>query len=118
MERVDRDDVGMPQLRQGVGLADHVGGDLQRDGPVGEIALPGQVDAAEGPPPQLGLEPEAEEHATQRGESRHGRAALRQVRVRPIEVPEELGRSRQHAPRRERGLRRAGSSSRSSRYSR
>ena len=40
----------MPQLRR-AGLADDVGGDLQRDPPIGKFPLAGKVNAAEGPAP-------------------------------------------------------------------
>ena len=101
----------MPQLRQGVGLADDVGGDLQRDRPIGKVPLAGKVNAAEGPAPQLGLEPKAKERAAHRREAGHGpREAVRQVRVRSVEVEEQLGRSRCNSSRRERGVK-AGASS-------
>ena len=103
-----------------VRLADDVGRDLQRDGTVGQVPLAGQVDAAEGPAPELGLEPEAEERAPHLGESRHGAAPAASARFESerSSVPEQLGRSRRDSTRRERGLQARGRRPRPSRYSR
>ena len=75
-----------------VRLARHVGRDLQRHQPVGQVALPGEVDPAERPPAQLGAEAEAEEAAADRGEARQRVGQpLGRVRVGPVQVAQELG---------------------------
>ena len=51
MDRVDRHDVGVLQLGERPRFVEEVRGDLQDHEAVGQLALPGQVDAAEGARP-------------------------------------------------------------------
>jgi hypothetical protein len=51
----------MLELGQRLRLAEQLGGDLQRHGAIGQVALPRQVDAAERPPAQLADQPESGE---------------------------------------------------------
>ena len=61
MHRVNRHDVGVLQLGQSLRLAQNVGRNLQGHVARGQVALLGQVDAAEGAAAELCQQPEAEE---------------------------------------------------------
>ena len=88
VERVDRDDIGVLELGQGLGLAEDVAGDLQRHRPAAEVRLPGEVDPAERPAAQLLLQPEAEENISRFGEGLRGlHPAGQRPRVRRVGRP-------------------------------
>ena len=67
MDRVDRHDVGVLQLGERPRFVEEVRGDLQDHEAVGQLALPGQVDAAERARAQLGEQAKAEELAPNPG---------------------------------------------------
>ena len=92
MDRVDRHDVGVLQLGERPRFAEQLGDDLQHHEAVGQLALPGQIDAAEGAPTQLGEQAKAEELAPDPGHRRHGPGQpSRDVGVRAVQLVEDLG---------------------------
>ena len=93
--RVDRHDVRVLEPRQGPRLARQLGRDLQRHGPVGQVALGRQVDAAERPAAQLVDQAEAEELVAGPRQARDGpRELLGAGGVRVVQVAEQLRRRR------------------------
>jgi hypothetical protein len=47
VDGIDRDDIGMPKLRQGLAFATDIGGDFQGDEPVADGRLFREINAAE-----------------------------------------------------------------------
>ena len=77
MDRVDRHDVGVLQLGERPRFAETVGGRVFiTTEAVGQLALAGQIDAAEGAPAQLGEQAEADDSASTRGIRRDGSGQL------------------------------------------
>ena len=61
VERIDRDDVGVQQLRERLGLFPFDGRDLEHDGPAGQVGLLRQEHPAERPLPEGQAQTEAED---------------------------------------------------------
>ena len=92
MDRVNRHDVGVLELGERPRFAEKVGDGLQDDQAIGQLALPGQVDAAERAAPQLGEQTEADQLAADPGHRRHGQGqALRDDGVGAMQLVEDRG---------------------------
>ena len=82
----------MLEPRQRLRFAEDISGNLQDDAPAGEARLLGQVNAAEGPLPQLLEEPEAEKLLAWLGKATDGPGhAQRRFGVGAVRVPENFG---------------------------
>ena len=108
MERIDRDDVGVLESGELLRLGEAAGGHLEGDGPVGEVALVRQIDAAEGAAAQLTDDAEAQEllaHFRERNEAlgQPGQAGVGVVRL--AEEADRAGVAPRLAPGVEAGVR-------------